>query len=65
MVFAEGKKYDGRWKDDLAYGVGVFTGGGITYDGNWMNGKVHLLFSLYYKFILFPPLFSLFILLLM
>ena len=40
MTFAEGRKYDGKWKDDMAYGVGVYMGPGFSYDGNWLNGKV-------------------------
>ena len=59
MTFAEGRKYDGKWKDDMAYGVGVFTGPGISFDGNWMNGKVlpHPTLSFYYLFLSFSSSF--------
>ncbi len=40
MTYAEGKKYDGRWKEDMAYGLGLLTGPSYSLDGNWMYGKV-------------------------
>lgn len=55
MTYAEGKKYEGKWKDDMAFGAGVFTGCGIVYDGTWTNGKVltHFLFLLFLYIYLF------------
>jgi hypothetical protein len=40
--YADGKIYEGEWKDDLKYGRGKMSyANGDVYDGMWLNGKRH------------------------
>ena len=41
MVFPNGNKYIGGWKDDLQHGIGVWISGedGSKKQGEWANGK--------------------------
>lgn len=40
FVWADGKTYDGEWKDGKQHGIGNYYGGsGDTKKGEWKNGK--------------------------
>ena len=42
MVWGDGMRYDGEWRDDKRSGRGVFTyADGRRYDGEWANGDYH------------------------
>ena len=38
MIWFDGSKYEGEWKDDKMNGSGIFTFfDGRTYDGEWID----------------------------
>jgi hypothetical protein len=42
MIYAEGNKYNGEWKDGERSGNGKFISStGFEYEGEWLNDKKH------------------------
>lgn len=42
MIWGDGSKYEGFWKDDMANGYGRFIQeSGDVYEGEWLEDKAH------------------------
>ena len=40
MIYPDGRKYEGEWKDDKQHGYGVFSwADGRKYEGQYVNDK--------------------------
>lgn len=51
MVYANGNRYDGEWRDDLSEGRGIMTyhPSGNRYEGGWLAGRRHGKGVMYYE----------------